>query len=47
MYGPDDTELNREDSHVEASLEQDEFTEMAATFGQEFSPFVDDEDDED
>ncbi len=39
MYGPDE---DNESLHREASLEQAEFEEQAATFGQDFSPFVED-----
>lgn len=46
MFGTDDIDNNPEDLHVQASLEQDEFSEMQATFGQTFSPFVDDEDED-
>lgn len=42
MCEPDEYEI--ENDSREASLEQAEFEEMAATFGQQFSPF--DEDDE-
>lgn len=43
MYGPDE---DNESLHREASLEQAEFEEQAASFGQEFSPFVEDDDED-
>ncbi len=41
MYDPSDDDI--ETTHREASLEQAEFEEQAATFGQDFSPFVEDD----
>lgn len=41
MCGPDEDDI--EHTSFEASLEQAEFEEAAARYGQSFSPFVDEE----
>lgn len=38
-------DVERDHDNQEASLEQAEWEEVQATYGQEFSPFVDDDED--
>lgn len=38
-------DFERDHEHQEASLEQAEFEEAQASYGQEFSPFVEDDED--